>query len=622
MEKLMEFTKASKLKELVPLAEMNSIISFCHLFDVLAVEKNGVDPGDNENFPRTIEMWFIFCVVWSICAPFDEDSRKKIDNYMREVEGAFPNKDSIYEYIVEPKLRTWQHWEERLRGGWRFTPGTPYYKIVVPTVDTIRYNYLVTKLVNAHYPVMLTSSNDVQSIIESRVEKRTKGVYVPLGGRKMVTFMDDFNMPAKDTFGSQPPLELIRLWLDYGFWTCSFIDMFLLVAMGPPGGGRMVISRRLQSRFNLINMTFPNNLQDFEEELKPIGDVMTEATIDMYNAITARFLPTPTKIHYLFNLRDISRIFQGLMRIRKTYHDTRVTITRLWIHECFRVFSDRLNDTKDNEAFVTILSEKLAQYFDQTYHNICHNRQPPIFEEYNNTPGVIQMDLVLFRDAIEHVSKVVRVIRQPLGNMLLVGIGGSGRQSLTRIAAHLCEYTTFQIEVVEESFLEDINNVLSSGEVPGLYKPDEFEEVRNGLADQAKKDGIEETNQAMFAYLIERVRMNLHVVLCMSPVGEAFRNRIRMFPAFVNNMTIDWFSEWPHDALLEVAEKYLSTMTMASEEENKMKPNVASIFAMMHRSVSEMSAQILLYEKRKELGDAATKLKNGLFKIDETRIKV
>ena len=44
MEKLMEFTKTSNLKELVPLAEMNSIISFCHLFDVLAVEKNGVRP--------------------------------------------------------------------------------------------------------------------------------------------------------------------------------------------------------------------------------------------------------------------------------------------------------------------------------------------------------------------------------------------------------------------------------------------------------------------------------------------------------------------------------------------------------------------------------------------------
>lgn len=63
-----------------------------------------------------------------------------------------------------------------------------------------------------------TTSNNVQSIIESRVEKRTKGVYVPAGGKSMITFMDDLNMPAKDTFGSQPPLELIRLWIDYGFW--------------------------------------------------------------------------------------------------------------------------------------------------------------------------------------------------------------------------------------------------------------------------------------------------------------------------------------------------------------------------------------------------------------------
>lgn len=49
-------------------------------------------------------------------------------------------------------------------------------------------------------------------------------------------------------------------------------------------------------------------LQDFEEEVKPIGNVVTEATLDVYNTVVQRFLPTPAKIHYLFNLRDISKV--------------------------------------------------------------------------------------------------------------------------------------------------------------------------------------------------------------------------------------------------------------------------------------------------------------------------
>ncbi|KAK3095642.1 hypothetical protein FSP39_017066 [Pinctada imbricata] len=763
LTKIMDFKKAN-CKDLVPIQQLNGVSSLCKLFDALGTPENGVDPADTENFTRMVELWFQFCLIWSICCSVDEDSRKKIDNYIREMEGTFPNKDMIYEYFVDPKGKTWVHWEEKLKSGWKYVPGTPFFRLIVPTVDTVRYQYLVSTLIKSFNPVMMvgpvgtgktsvidstlnkvdsksynvltvnmsaqTSSNNVQDIIESRVEKRTKGVYVPIGGKKLLTFMDDFNMPAKDTFGSQPPLELIRLWLDYGFWydrtkqTQKYIkDMFLLTAMGPPGGGRMVISRRLQSRFNLINMTFPHEsqikrifgsminqkLQDFEEEVKPIGDIMTQATIEMYDAVEQKFLPTPSKIHYLFNLRDISKIFQGLLRAHKDFHDTKQAMTRLWIHECFRVFSDRLVDDKDNESFVNIMTEKLGTLFDQTYHNICPNKQPPIFgdymnndlvyediqdinqlkkhmldmlEEYNSTPGVVNMDLVLFRDAIEHVSKIVRVIRQPRGNMLLVGIGGSGRQSLTRLAASICEFSVFQIEVskhyrkqefrddlkrlywqagvdnktslflfndtqvVEEGFLEDINNVLSSGEVPNLYKPDEFEEVRNALSDIAKKEGIDDSPQSIFAFLIDRVRANLHIVLCMSPVGEPFRNRIRMYPAFVNCTTIDWFSEWPQEALLEVADRYLQDLAMGTEEEEKMKPSLAKMFSLMHKSVSEYSRKMLLellrhnyvtptnylelvsgYKKlllgkKKELGDARDKLRNGLSKIDDTRQKV
>ena len=70
-----------------------------------------------------IELWFQFCVIWSLCCSVDEDGRKKIDTFIREMDGSFPNKDTIYEYYVDPKHKSWAHWEEKLRGGWKYTPG-------------------------------------------------------------------------------------------------------------------------------------------------------------------------------------------------------------------------------------------------------------------------------------------------------------------------------------------------------------------------------------------------------------------------------------------------------------------------------------------------------------------
>ena len=91
-------------------------------------------------------------------------------------------------------------------------------------------------------------------------------------------------------------------------------------------------------------------------------------------------------------------------------------------------------------------------------------------------------------------------------------------------------------------------------------------QVRSALTEDAKKDGVLDMPDAMFAYFIERVRSNLHIVLCMSPVGDPFRDRMRKFPSFVNCTTIDWFSEWPQDALLEVAERYLESMDLGDDE--------------------------------------------------------
>jgi dynein heavy chain len=67
-------------------------------------------------------------------------------------------------------------------------------------------------------------------------------------------------------------------------------------------------------------------------------------------------------------------------------------------------------------------------------------------EDYNSTT-ITPMKLVLFTDAMEHVSRICRIISQPLGNALLLGVGCSGRRSLARLAAYMCDFEVFQIEI-------------------------------------------------------------------------------------------------------------------------------------------------------------------------------
>ena len=98
---------------------------------------------------------------------------------------------------------------------------------------------------------------------------------------------------------------------------------------------------------------------------------------------------------------------------------------------------------------------------------------------------------------------------------------------------------------MKESFLEDINNLLNSGEVPNLFEADDMEHILNKVRPLAKAAGKPEGRDAIYAHFVSLVRDNLHIVLCMSPVGDAFRVRCRMFPSLVNCCTIDWYDEWP-----------------------------------------------------------------------------
>jgi len=165
------------------------------------------------------------------------------------------------------------------------------------------------------------------------MEKKRKKVYGPPTGKKYIVFIDDLNMPKKEEYFAQPPLELIRQFLDHHGWFDRKVkekpfnklqDIVIVSAMGPPGGGRSVITPRLQRHFNILTYTDISYeavttifttignafFSTFSDDVKESMDNLVECTVHVYDQIlNGPLRPTPNKSHYTFNLRDISRIF-------------------------------------------------------------------------------------------------------------------------------------------------------------------------------------------------------------------------------------------------------------------------------------------------------------------------
>ncbi|KAJ1569607.1 Dynein heavy chain 3, axonemal [Cladochytrium tenue] len=150
--------------------------------------------------------------------------------------------------------------------------------------------------------------------------------------------------------------------------------------------------------------------------------------------------------------------------------------------------------------------------------------------------------------------------------------------------------------IKEESFIEDVNDLLNSGDVPNLFVVDERQNIIERCVLDAQEEGKlgDGSPATLYNYFIERVKRNLHIVLCMSPIGDAFRTHLRMFFSLVNCCTIDWFVAWPDDALQEVANQFLSEVGLSSAA----KKAAVHVCRHFHQSVIELSAKCLAASSR------------------------
>ena len=184
-----------------------------------------------------------------------------------------------------------------------------------------------------------------------------------------------------------------------------------------------------------------------------------------------------------------------------------------------------------------------------------------------------------------------------MGHCLLVGDSGAGKTVLSKFVSWMNGLSIFQIKahskydlddfnedlrsvmrrvgiegekicfIFDESnalgsgFLEAMNALLASGEVPGLFEGDDYTALINSFRDSQNRNGMivdnEEELWRRFTVIVQR---NLHVVFTMNPSGGEWKNRSTTSPALFNRCVVDWFGTWSPKALGEVGKEFTMTL--------------------------------------------------------------
>lgn len=356
--------------------------------------------------------------------------------------------------------------------------------------------------------------------------------------------------------------------------------------------------------FNQAMLRIHPNLRGFTD---PLNDAMVEVYLKNKEKFTPDMAP-----QYIYSPRELSRWVRAMYEaIEGLEAMTADELVRLWAHEALRLFQDRLIDPDDKEWCAELIDGVAGRYFPSVNVHACLKR-PILYSQwikktYQSTDidelrefvaarlkvfyeEALDVPLVIFDEVLDHVLRIDNVLRHPIGHMLLVGESGVGKTVLTKFVAWMNGLQVFQIKannkytidqfdedlrtlfrrvgvegekicfIFDESnalssaFLERMNALLASGEVPGLFEGDERSQLMSACRESFREKGLVlDSEDELYRSFTRIIQRNLHVVFTMNPASADFADRCTTSPALFNRCVVDWFGTWSDSALTQVA---------------------------------------------------------------------
>ena len=496
--------------------------------------------GPFKKNPKFQDFFYDLILGNDICAKYSMDNGP--DWKPRKMTPKLHDFEDIFDYVYNPTKNKWERWNET-QVEFKIREDMKFHELVIPTPDTIKINWLINMVVPSKKHFLVTGNTGTgktltilnslnhqyetdkytyiklnftaqttaeltQSIIEGKMQKSYRK-FSPTKSRKGIIFIDDLNMPQKEKFGAQPPIELLRQFMDYGGWYdlisenkdfVKVVDVSFIASMGSVASGRTVSQRYLRHYICLYNDNYTthtlNKIFSFVMEwyfltnknpsLSPkavlLKDSLIVSSIQLFSMVSSTFKATPQKSHYSFNLRDMSRVFQGITHASALGIKDENDMIKLWIHENERVFKDRLINDTDRIQYDNSITEIMKKHLKRDFNNYIREGSilfgdfvpmlytdaehknalqwqycelsdknklkaelEKLLDEYNregkSDSSSGNLNLVLFNYAIEHIVRISRIINTPNGHALLVGVGGSGRKSLTTLSSFVYSYS-------------------------------------------------------------------------------------------------------------------------------------------------------------------------------------